>query len=69
MAHNPWAVESIQAFYFLKCPECHFDTKEENTFENHATENHPLSYIFFDKKLFKEKMNTNNMVIWVVSQN
>ena len=69
MDQNSWAVESIQAFYILKCPECDFDTKEENTFENHATENHLLSYIFFDKKLFKEKMNTNNMVIWVVSQN
>ena len=36
MAQNPWAVQSIQDFYFLKCPECDFDTKEENLFENHA---------------------------------
>ena len=53
MAQNPWAVESIQAFYFLKCPECDFDTKEENSFENHATENHPLSLVLFDKQSLK----------------
>ena len=41
MTPNPWEVESIQDFYFLRCPECDFDTKEENTFENHAAENHP----------------------------
>jgi hypothetical protein len=25
---------------FLKCPECDFDTKEENLMENHITGNH-----------------------------
>ena len=54
MAQNPWAVESIQEFYFLKCPECDFDTKEENSFENHATENHPLSLVLFDKQSVKK---------------
>ena len=54
MAQNPWAVESIQAFYFLKCPECDFDTKEDNIFEYHATENHPLSFALFDKKSVKK---------------
>ena len=44
---NPWQVESIQEFYFLKCPECTFDTKEENCFQDHALENHPLSYVLF----------------------
>ena len=58
MAENPWAVESLQAFYFLKCPECNFDTKEENLFENHATENHPLSFVFFDKKSVNEDFGT-----------
>ena len=58
MAQNPWAVESIQAFYFLKCPECEFDTKEENSFENHATENHPLSFVLFDKKYVPEDFDT-----------
>ena len=58
MDENPWAVESLQAFYFLKCPECNFDTKEEDLFENHATENHPLSFIFFDKKSVNEDFGT-----------
>ena len=58
MAQNPWAVESIQAFYFLKCPECHFDTKEENLFENHASEKHPLSFVLFDKKCVEEDFDT-----------
>ena len=58
MADNPWAVESLQAFYFLKCPECNFDTKEEKLFENHATENHPLSFVFFDKKSVNEDFGT-----------
>ena len=49
MDHNPWDVESIQAFSHLKCPECSFDTKEENLFENNATENHPRSIEFFGK--------------------
>ena len=58
MAQNPWAVESIQAFYFLKCPECDFDTKEEKSFENHATENHLLSFVLFDKKYVNEDFDT-----------
>ena len=53
MDHNPWDVESIQAFSYLKCPECSFDTKEENLFENHATENHPMSIEFFGKEYNK----------------
>ena len=58
MAQNPWKVESIQAFYFLKCPECDFDTKEEKSFENHATENHLLSFVLFDKKYVNEDFDT-----------
>ena len=46
---NPWKVNSIQAFTFLKCPECNFDTKEEDNFQCHAIENHPLSFVFFGK--------------------
>mgnify|MGYP002051256855 CR=1 FL=1 len=48
---NPWQVESIQDFSFLKCPECIFDTKTEDTFRNHATENHPLSLVLFREPL------------------
>ena len=58
MDQNPWAVESLQSFYFLKCPECDFDTKEENLFENHATENHPLSLVLFDQKSVKKDFDT-----------
>ena len=46
---NPWQVDSIQAFSCLKCPECVFDTKEENDFKNHALDNHPLSFVLFGK--------------------
>ena len=52
--HNPWQVESLQDFSFLKCPECTFDTKEEIIFQDHAIENHPLSFVLFGK-LFKEE--------------
>ena len=58
MAQNPWAVESIQDFYFLKCPECDFDTKIENSFETHATENHPLSLALFGKKNIVKDFDT-----------
>jgi len=59
MNNNPWLVESIQDFYFLKCPECDFDSKEENSFQDHAVENHPLSFVFFMKS---EPANINNML-------
>ena len=47
---NPWEVQSIEDFLFLKCPECIFDTKEENIFQGHALEKHPLSFVFFGKQ-------------------
>ena len=46
---NPWQVESIEAFYFLKCPECTFYAKDAKAFHLHAVENHQLSYVFFGK--------------------
>ena len=58
MAQNPWAVDSIKAFYFLKCPECGFDTKEENSFETHATKNHPLSLVLFGKESINEDFDS-----------
>ena len=45
---NPWQVESIEAFAYLKCPECVFDCKEAVIFQEHAVENHPLSNVLFD---------------------
>ena len=50
MSDNPWQVESIDAFMCLKCPECLFDTKEAKNFQNHALENHPMSFVLFGKK-------------------
>ena len=55
MTENPWDVDSIQAFSFLKCPECIFDTKEEEIFQEHAVENHPLSFVLFGKADLKEE--------------
>ena len=54
MDFNPWRVESIQKFSVLKCPECAFDSKEEGTFQDHAIENHPLSFILFGKPIKEE---------------
>ena len=54
MDQNPWLVESLQDFSFLKCPECTFDTQEEGTFVDHATENHPLSIVLFGKPVKAE---------------
>ena len=51
---NPWQVKSIQEFSFLKCPECTFDSKDEDTFQDHAIENHPLAFILFGKPLKEE---------------
>ena len=47
MMNNPWQVESMEEFACLKCPECIFTTKEENVFQDHAVETHPLSLVFF----------------------
>ena len=52
--NNPWNVESLQAFLYLKCPQCVFDTKEKDSFQNHAIENHPLSIVLFGKTLKEE---------------
>ena len=47
MDGNPWQVDSLQDFLCLKCPECTFDTQEEDIFQEHAVGNHPLSHVFF----------------------
>ena len=50
MAFNPWFVDSLQTFWQLKCPECTFDSKEEDTFKYHAVTKHPLSLVLFGKE-------------------
>ena len=47
MMNNPWQVESMEEFVCLKCPECIFTTKEENVFQDHAVETHPLSHVLY----------------------
>ena len=49
MDYNPWNVASIHEFWSLKCPECVFDSKEEEVFQDHALRNHPLSFAIFGK--------------------
>jgi len=56
MEGNPWHVESIHAFYFLKCPECGFDTKEEKNFQTHAIQNHPMSSVLFGERVLAKKI-------------
>ena len=52
---NPWQVDSIEDFYVLKCPECAFFSKLENSFQDHAVKNHYLSHILFSEStLFNE---------------
>ena len=46
MKKNPWKVKSIQDFTCLNCPECDFNTKEKNFFQDHAVEKHPLCFTF-----------------------
>ena len=50
MGTNPWLVESIWSFCFLKCPECIFNTRAESKFKIHATQKHPLSQVLFGRK-------------------
>lgn len=47
---NPWAVETLEDFNFLCCPECLFRSKDSSDFQEHAMTNHPLSMTFFDPK-------------------
>ena len=56
---NPWQANSIQDFWFLKCPECSFETKDEKTFQAHAVENHPASLDFFIKIVKEETPDEN----------
>ena len=46
-SYNPWMVNSVHDFWFSRCPECLFDAKEEESFQAHALEKHPLSFSLF----------------------
>ena len=47
MIANPWNVLTIEEFSYFNCPECFFRAKELLKFEDHATMNHPLSFVLF----------------------
>ena len=59
LVKNPWHVRTIQSFSCLKCPECAFITKEENSFQTHAVQNHPLSYVGY-ASIFFGRLSSNN---------
>ena len=66
LVKNPWHVRTVQSFSCLKCPECAFITKEENSFQTHAVQNHPLSYVGYASIFFgslsskSEKLSSND---------
>ena len=62
LVDNPWQVRSIQAFSCLKCPECAFITKEENKFQTHAVQSHPLSYVGY-ASIFFGKLSSNSEIL------
>ena len=60
MDENPWVVDSIKDFWFLNCPECDFKAKEDDSFLDHANEEHPLSWILLEKSLEIDKFNVDS---------
>ena len=71
MATNPWLVESVNFFLYLKCPECVFETKYENEvkFQCHALKNHPLSNVLFDNMVSVSGLNANkNEVLGLIKK-
>lgn len=55
LKRNPWNVTNIKEFSFLNCPECNFKTKQEDFFQDHAIQNHPMSHVLFN--LYIESTN------------
>ena len=62
---NPWLVESVQSFLYLKCPECVFDTKYKNeeVFQYHALENHSLSNVLFGDMVKVDPISIENQIL------
>ena len=65
MTMNPWLVESVQSFLYLKCPECVFSTKYENEeiFQCHALENHSLSNVLFGDMVKVDPISIENQIL------
>lgn len=51
---NPWEVESVWAFSYLHCPECSFNTQDEDIFQNHAVLMHPMCFVLYKVQSHKE---------------
>ena len=62
---NPWLVESVHSFLYLKCPECVFNTKYENEeiFQYHALENHSLSNVLFGDMVKVDPISIENQIL------
>ena len=62
---NPWLVESVHSFLYLKCPECVFSTKYENEeiFQCHALENHSLSNVLFSDMVKVDPISIENQIL------
>ena len=43
MEENPWAVANLEDFLYFCCPECNDKSQSEETFLEHAFQNHPKS--------------------------
>ena len=43
MEKNPWAVANLEDFLYFCCPECNDKSQSEETFLDHAFQNHPKS--------------------------
>jgi KRAB domain-containing zinc finger protein len=58
-SYNPWSVNSVHDFWFLRCPECPFDSKDEVHFQAHAIEKHPASLTLFGKSVKTENFDND----------
>ena len=57
MAQNPWAVDSIKSFYFLKCPECDFSYRNSVDLDIHILKHKPeQDLLFCDHCEFSSKL-------------
>ena len=55
-SNNPWNVSNVSEFLKMLycCPECEFNSIEQELFSHHATEKHELSKILFGDKINSE---------------
>ena len=56
---NPWSVPSLQEFLKFVCPECDFNSKDENEFHWHTLDNHDKA-----KRIWaKSAIETNKKIV------